>query len=137
MIGWRAIIATTVMTLGLGQPGMADDYLSGASLYRDVARFASFGTHRFGSEGDRATADWIAGELRAAGFSVEFQPVTLGRQYHVERASVAVSDTTLEATPFWWPPQASFQARSRGSPMSPICRCGWRRGMRGIPSLPP
>jgi hypothetical protein len=109
MIGWRAIIATTVMTLGLGQPGMADDYLSGASLYKDVARFAWFGTHRFGSEGDRATADWIAGELRAAGFSVEFQPVTLGRQYHVESASVAVSDTTLEATPFWWPPKASFR----------------------------
>ena len=67
MIGWRAIIATIVMTLGLGRPGMADDYLSGASLYKDVARFAWFGTHRFGSEGDRATADWIAGELRAPG----------------------------------------------------------------------
>ena len=109
MMGWRAVIATTVMTLGLGQSGMADDYLSGASLYKDVARFASFGTHRFGSKGDRTTADWIAGELRAAGFGVEFQPVTLGRQYHVERASVAVSDTTVEATPFWWPPQASFR----------------------------
>ena len=46
MMGWRGIIATTVITLGLGQPGMADDYLSGASLYKDVARFASFGTPR-------------------------------------------------------------------------------------------
>jgi hypothetical protein len=26
------------MTFGLGQSGMADDYLSGASLYEDVAR---------------------------------------------------------------------------------------------------
>jgi hypothetical protein len=109
MIGWRAIIAAIVMTLGLVQPGMADDFLSGTSLYKDVERYASFGTHRFGSEGDRATADWIAAELRAAGFNVEFQPVTLGRQYHVERASVAVDGATIEATPFWWPPQASFR----------------------------
>src|SRR5437868_15537528 len=105
MIGWRAIIAAMVMTSGLGQPGMADDFLSGASLYRDVTRYASFGTHRFGSEGDRATTDWIARELRAAGFNVEFQPVTLGRQADVERASAAAAGATIEATLVGWPPQ--------------------------------
>ena len=52
-----------------------------------MARYASFGSHRFGSPGDRATTDWIAGELKAAGFEVEFQPVVLGRQYFVERAT--------------------------------------------------
>lgn len=108
MIGWRIIVAA-IGSLGLVQSAMADDFLSGASLYRDVARYASFGTHRFGSEGDRATADWIAGELKAAGFNVEFQPVTLGRQYHVERASVAVDGASVKATPFWWPSQASFR----------------------------
>jgi hypothetical protein len=84
---------------------MAKDFLAGADLYRDVARYASFGSHRFGSPGDRATADWIAGELQAAGFGVEFQPVTLGRQYFVDRATVEVNGTRVEATPFWWPPE--------------------------------
>jgi hypothetical protein len=108
MIGWRVLLAM-LLTLAMVLPGMADDVLSGAALYRDVARYASFGTHRFGSDGDRATADWIAAELRAAGFAVEFQTVTLGRQYHVERAGVAVNGTVTEATPFWWPQQASFR----------------------------
>src|ERR1700753_1401871 len=83
----------------------AEDFLAGKRLYADVARYASFGTHRFGSAGDKATADWIAGELKAAGFRVEFQPVVLGRQYVVERATAEAGGATVEATPFWWPPE--------------------------------
>ncbi|HUH83397.1 MAG TPA: hypothetical protein VLX85_02245 [Stellaceae bacterium] len=83
----------------------ADEFLGGARLFADVAQYASFGVHRFGSPGDRATTDWIAGELRAAGFSVEFQPVVLGRQYVVERATVLVGADEIAATPFWWPPE--------------------------------
>jgi hypothetical protein len=105
MPGWRVLIGMGVTTLLLGQAAMAKDFLAGADLYRDVARYASFGSHRFGSPGDRATADWIAGELQAAGFGVEFQPVTLGRQYFVDRATVEVNGTRVEATPFWWPPE--------------------------------
>src|SRR5260370_26470991 len=109
MWGWRVLLGT-VVTLALEQSGTAKDFLAGERLYADVARYASFGSHRFGSPGDRATADWIAGELQAAGFAVEFQPVILGRQYFVDRASAEVDGTTIEATPFWWPPQdkASF-----------------------------
>lgn len=87
----------------LGQAATAQDFLSGARLYNDVARYASFGSHRFGSPGDRATADWVAGELQAAGLGVEFQPVILGRQYFVDRATAEVDGATVEATPFWWP----------------------------------
>ena len=105
MPGCRVLIGMGVTTLLLGQAAMARDFLAGADLYRDVARYASFGSHRFGSPGDRATADWIAGELQAAGFGVEFQPVTLGRQYFVDRATAEVNGTTVEATPFWWPPE--------------------------------
>jgi hypothetical protein len=94
-----------VMTLLFGQPGMAKDFLAGANLYADVERYAAFGSHRFGSPGDRATADWIAGELQAAGFRVEFQPVVLGRQYVVERATAQADGATVDATPFWWPPE--------------------------------
>jgi hypothetical protein len=103
---WRwCVLIGMVMTMLFGQPGMAKDFLAGASLYADVERYAAFGSHRFGSPGDRATADWIAGELQAAGFSVEFQPVVLGRQYFVERATAQADGATVDATPFWWPPE--------------------------------
>src|SRR4051812_23689954 len=109
MSGWRILIGI-MGTLMLGQANAAEDFLDGARLYADVARYAAFGSHRFGSPGDRATADWIAGELQAAGFSVEFQPVVLGRQYFVDHATTAVDGTAVEVTPFWWPPEdkASF-----------------------------
>jgi hypothetical protein len=110
MLGLRVLLAVTV-TLVLEQPGAAKDFLAGASLYADVARYASFGSHRFGSPGDRATADWIAGELQTAGFSVAFQPVVLGRQYFVDRATAQVDNTTVEVTPFWWPPEAKSSFR--------------------------
>src|SRR6266700_3128316 len=111
MPGWRALIGM-VVTLAFGHTSAeAEDFLAGAKLYADVARYASFGSHRFGSPGDRATADWIAGELQAAGFAVEFQPVVLGKQYFVDRATAAVEGATIEATPFWWPPddKSSFR----------------------------
>jgi hypothetical protein len=104
MAGWRVLIGMVVI-LAFEQQAGAEDFLAGPRLYGDVARYASFGSHRFGSPGDRTTADWIAGELQAAGFAVEFQPVVLGRQYFVDRASAEVDGTTVEATPFWWPPE--------------------------------
>ncbi|MHC4050615.1 hypothetical protein [Bradyrhizobium sp. 25ACV] len=100
----RLVFIGAMVVLMVGQTA-AKDVLSGASLYEDVARYASFGLHRFGSAGDRATADWIAGELSAAGFAISFQPVVLGRQYVVEQASAEAAGTIVEATPFWWPPE--------------------------------
>jgi hypothetical protein len=93
------------------QSGAPADFLGGASLYADVARYASFGLHRFGSPGDRATADWIGAELKAAGFGVEFLPVVLDRQYVVDHARVLAGGAEIAATPLWWPPQdkASFR----------------------------
>ena len=110
MSGWRILFAMMV-TMMSGPASAAEDFLAGDRLYADVVRYASFGSHRFGSAGDRATADWIAGELQAAGFAVEFQPVVLGRQYFVDRATAEVDGTMVEATPFWWPPEdkASFR----------------------------
>ncbi|HEV2158832.1 hypothetical protein [Bradyrhizobium sp.] len=105
----RLILIAAMAVLMVGQAA-AEDALSGAALYADVARYASFGLHRFGSLGDRATADWIAGEMKQAGFDVSFQAVVLGRQYVVEQASAEAGGTRVEATPFWWPPEdrASF-----------------------------
>jgi hypothetical protein len=105
----RQTLIAAMVILMAGQAA-AKDVLSGASLYDDVARYASFDLHRFGSPGDHATADWIGGEMKQAGFDVSFQPVVLGRQYVVEQASAEAVGTTVEATPFWWPPEdkASF-----------------------------
>jgi hypothetical protein len=67
-----------IMAVLMAGQAAAKDVLSGASLYEDVTRYASFGLHRFGSPGDRATGEWIAAELKAAGFEVRSQPVVLG-----------------------------------------------------------
>src|SRR5712675_73850 len=119
MSGRRVLLAMLV-TMMLGQAGAAEDFLAGPKLYADVARYASFGSHRFGSPGDRATADWIAGELQAAGFAVEFQPVVLGRQYFVDRATAEAVGATVEVTPFWWPPEDKSSFRLT----APIAREG-------------
>jgi hypothetical protein len=119
MSGWRVLFAMLVILM-TGQTCAAEDFLGGAKLYADVARYASFGSHRFGSPGDRATTDWIAGELQAAGLNVEFQPVVLGRQYFVDRATAEADGTTVEATPFWWPPEDKSSFRLT----APIAREG-------------
>jgi hypothetical protein len=61
---WRVLIGT-VAALMLEQSAAGEDFLTGARLYDDVARYASFGSDRFGLTGDRLTADWIAAELQA------------------------------------------------------------------------
>jgi len=87
-----------------------DDPLAGTSLYADVQRYASFGIHRFGGDGDRATTDWMAQQLGEAGFAVTFQDFSLGKQYFLDKASVTIGADTVDAMPFWWIPEdkASF-----------------------------
>src|SRR5262249_43959916 len=95
----------------LASPARAqDDPLAGSRLYADVQRYAAFGIHRYGTEADRLTTDWIADEMRKAGLAVDFQSFTLGKQYFVDRASVAIGGETVDALPFWWIPEdkASF-----------------------------
>src|SRR5260370_25599447 len=99
MPNWCVLIGVVVTSV-LGQPATAKDFLAGANLYNDVARYASFGSHRFGPPGDRATADWIAGELQAAGLRVAVQPATLRRQYFVYRATADAAGTPLAGPPF-------------------------------------
>ena len=129
---WRLLVGI-VVTMALGPTGArAEDFLAGPRLYADVARYASFGSHRFGSSGDRATADWIAGDLQAAGFAVEFQPVVLGRQYVVDRATAEVEGATVDATPFWWPPEDKSSFRLT----APVAREGDVAGKILLMELP-
>jgi hypothetical protein len=132
MAAWRVLIGMVAVLMMTGQVSAAEDFLAGPRLYADVARYASFGSHRFGSPGDRATTDWIAGELQAAGFRVEFQPVVLGRQYFVESATAVVEGTSVDATPFWWPPEDKSSFRLS----APIAREGELGGKILVVELP-
>jgi len=108
------LIVTVLLMTALSQftaPGRAqDDPLAGAKLYADVERYGSFGIHRYGTEGDRGTTDWIADEMRKAGLAVTFQNFSLGKQYFSDKASVTIGGDSIDALPFWWIPEdkASF-----------------------------
>jgi hypothetical protein len=41
-------------------------------MHADVARYVSFGSHRTGWSGDRATTDWMGDRLAALGYEVDF-----------------------------------------------------------------
>jgi hypothetical protein len=91
-------------------PARAADPLTTDRLMADIARYESFGLHRYGSSGAAAALDWIAAELAAAGLTVTQQRFTLGRQYVFERGTLAVGGQQIDVLPQWWSPldKASF-----------------------------
>src|SRR5262245_3394270 len=104
----RTSLAAVVLLVAalLPRAGSAQsDPLSGKQLYADLTKYASFGVHRFGSDADRATADWLAEQLRKAGYAVQLQSFWLGQQYFVEKVGLDVDGTLVDAQPFWWPPR--------------------------------
>ena len=107
-------LSMTIATQLAAGSARAADPLSGTMLYADVERYAAFGIHRFGTPADRATTDWIAQELTAAGFKTEFQTFSLGKQYYPDKASVGIDGVAIDALPFWWPPEdkASFALKA-------------------------
>ncbi|HSI01752.1 MAG TPA: hypothetical protein VLA02_14200 [Reyranella sp.] len=91
-------------------PARAADPLAADRLMADVARYESFGLHRYGSPGAAAALDWMAAELAAAGLTVTEQRFTLGRQYVFESGTLAVGGRQIDVLPQWWSPtdKASF-----------------------------
>jgi hypothetical protein len=83
--------------------GTARADVSGKRLYADVERYASFGLHRFGSEADRRTTEWIAQELTSAGLETRVQSFSVGKQYFLSSASMRVGAATVPVLPLWWP----------------------------------
>lgn len=96
-----------LLSIGLAAASAAgaasDEPLSGKRLYADVERYASFGLHRFGTEADRRTTEWIAKELASAGFETRFQAFSVGKQYFPSSAALRIGAATVSALPFWWP----------------------------------
>lgn len=106
--------------------------LSGESLYADVQRYESFGTHRFGSEGAHRTFDWLAVELSRAGLTVSSQQFSVGRQYDLQDACLLVGDQRIAVTPQFWPAAAHAAFRLR----APIVATGDARGAFVRASIP-
>ena len=75
---------------------------TGEDAYRNVQRYTDLGLHRTGTEGGTRTADWIAGELRAAGLKVEEQRFEFN-QFVPEIAELRKPDGSLVTSfPYWY-----------------------------------
>jgi hypothetical protein len=99
-----------VATVTFMSPALAQDYLSGATLYGDVERYDSFGIHRYGTGGAEAAFDWITERLRAEELVVGNQDYRVGRQYFLDEANLTARGKTIPVVPQWWMPEdtASF-----------------------------
>ena len=106
---WGGVLCVAAL-LDFGAPARAGDPMAGASLYSDVRRFESFGTHRYGSPGAEQALSWIAEELGAAGLSVSSQSFSIKRQYAFESGTLTINGRSIAVAPHWWLPsgQASF-----------------------------
>lgn len=85
-------------------PSCADPLDTGRMM-ADIARYESFGLHRYGLESTDATLDWIAAELALAGLTTTEQQVRMDRQYVLETGSLRIGDRTIDVVPQWWPPE--------------------------------
>jgi hypothetical protein len=86
-------------------PAQAADPLDRDTMMADIARYESFGIHRYGSPGAAAALDWIATELAAAGLAVTEQRFTMNRQYVFERGTLEIEGRQLDIFQQWWPPE--------------------------------
>lgn len=86
-------------------PAQAADPIDTDRMMADIARYDSFGVHRYGSPGAAAALDWIAAELAAAGLVVSEQRFTMDRQYAFERGTLKVDGRQLDILPQWWIPE--------------------------------
>ena len=81
---------------------MANDFLSGESLYRDVITYSQLGEHRTATEGEEITTTWITEQLRLAGLQTSFQTFPV-RQFFVRETSLIIGEETVACFPWWYP----------------------------------
>lgn len=96
-------LAVAAVLFGDGRVRAEAAALGGEALFRSVERYAAFGDHRTGTEGDRATTEWLAARLGRLGFAVELQRFEL-RQYFPDSHRVVVGAAAVEVFPHWLPP---------------------------------
>jgi hypothetical protein len=89
--------------LASGRPAAAgDEMLKGEALFRDVVAYASHAPHRTATPGDRATSEWIAGELKKAGLETELQTWKV-RQFLDPVSTLKIGADAVNGFPFWYP----------------------------------
>ena len=92
--------------------------LSGANIFRDVRNYADLGEHRTASDVDLKTSEWIAKELKSAGFSAQFQSFKTA-QFSPAEKSLIVGGKKFAAFPLWFP-----QATKSGGINAPLQAAG-------------
>ena len=103
---------------------MTDNIVSARRIRADswLLAWDSQGTHRTGTPGDHAGADWLAAEVAALGATPVVESFALDRLDPVE-AWVAVDGTRIEATPVFdspgYPPECPFTHDILTAPLGP------------------
>jgi len=78
------------------------DPMTGASLYRDIVTYCSFGEHRTATEVDIKTSNWLAEQLRATGCDVRLIPFHMP-QFFPRKIALTVEGRRINSFPLWWP----------------------------------
>jgi len=81
---------------------MTANPLSGDSLYRDIVTYAGLGEHRTATEPDLRTSEWIATEMKVAGFETRFLPFTT-RQFFIRQTRLTIGSRSVPCFPLWPP----------------------------------
>lgn len=111
------------------------DPLSGASLYADVVKYASYDNHRTASTGDIATSKWLEASLKEAGLETDVKAWTLN-QFDLTSSTLIVNGQTIESFPGWYPnttsvtgPIAEYNTVSTGDLTGKIAYVGIPDGL--------
>ncbi len=81
----------------------------GEALYETVSQYADFGMHRTGTDGDHATAEWFADQLRHMGAAVERQTYRFPR--YDARWSLEINGAEVDSLPMFYGPAGNFDLR--------------------------
>ena len=71
-------------------------------MYQDVVKYAGFGIHRTGTEGDIKTAHWLHEQLKGAGLESELMDWNFDR-FLLEECNLMVNGQSLESFPLYYP----------------------------------
>ena len=104
-----ACLAGAALVMVSVQPATAgDEMLKGETLYQDVVTYASRSPHRTGTPGDLGTSEWIAGELKKAGFETQLQTWKV-RQFLNPVSTLKIGADEVDCFPFWYPKATGAQ----------------------------
>lgn len=93
------ISISAILFSACGQPEPAAP--DGKRLYADVEKYVSLGDHRTGTPVNAQTAEWLGGELKKYGYTVDYPEFPL-RQYFFDKAAIVSGSDSINVFPQWW-----------------------------------